>query len=55
MIPYFVPVDFISKEDVEFLEKRLIEEYKLKPKQKRNELSLIEKLNFPRPKKKYDI
>ena len=35
-----------NKEDLEFLEKRLIDEDKLKPKEKRNELSLIEKLNF---------
>jgi len=42
-------IDYIlekNKEDLEFLEKRLIEEDKLKPKEKRNELSLIEKLNF---------
>ena len=35
-----------NKEDLEILEKRLIEEDKLKPKEKRNEMSLIEKLNF---------
>ena len=42
-------IDYIlekNKEDLEFLEKRLIEEDKLKPKDKRNEFSLIEKLNF---------
>ena len=42
-------IDYIlekNKEDLEFLEKRQIEEDKLKPKEKRNELSLIEKLNF---------
>tara|TARA_B100001057_G_scaffold493093_1_gene586890 strand:- start:5186 stop:6604 length:1419 start_codon:yes stop_codon:yes gene_type:complete len=42
-------IDYIlvkNKEDLQFLEKRLIDEDKLKPKEKRNELSLIEKLNF---------
>ena len=42
-------IDYIlekNKEDLKFLEKRLIEEDKLKPKDKRNEFSLIEKLNF---------
>ena len=42
-------IDYIlekNKEDLEFLEKRLIEEDNLKPKDKRNEFSLIEKLNF---------
>ena len=42
-------IDYIlvkNKEDLQFLEKRLIDEDKLKPKEKRNELSLIKKLNF---------
>lgn len=34
------------REDIEFLEKRLLEEEKSKPQNERNELSLIEKLNF---------
>lgn len=42
-------IDYIlekNKDDLDFLEKRLLDEDKLKPKDKRNELSLIEKLNF---------
>ena len=42
-------IDYIlekNKDDLDFLEKRLLDEDKLKPKEKRNELSLIEKLNF---------
>ena len=42
-------IDYIlekNKDDLDFLEKRLSDEDKLKPKDKRNELSLIEKLNF---------
>lgn len=36
----------VCREDIEFLEKRLLEEEKSKPQNQRSELSLIEKLNF---------
>lgn len=36
----------ICRKDIEFLEKRLLEEEKIKPQSERSELSLIEKLNF---------
>ena len=35
-----------NREDIEFLEKRLLDEEKTKPQAERSELSLIEKLNF---------
>lgn len=35
-----------NREDLEFLEKRLLDEDKRKPQAERNEMSLIEKLNF---------
>jgi len=35
-----------NREDVEFLEKRLLDEEKTKPQAERSEMSLIEKLNF---------
>ncbi|TDA93227.1 asparagine--tRNA ligase, partial [Halomonas marinisediminis] len=35
-----------NREDLEFLEKRLLDEEKTKPQAERSEMSLIEKLNF---------